>query len=59
MQIAAFLGFKNIYLIGVDFNYIEPKSVIKNGDVWTSTTDIQTTLMKDILEKVKGGMIQN
>ena len=39
MQIAAFLGFKNIYLIGVDFNYIEPKSVIKNGDVWTSTTD--------------------
>lgn len=39
MQIAAFLGFKNIYLIGVDFNYIEPKSLIKNGDVWTSTTD--------------------
>ena len=29
MQLAYFMGFKNIYLIGVDFDYVLPKDVIK------------------------------
>ena len=33
------MGFKNIYLIGVDFDYVLPKDVIKKGKVWESHGD--------------------
>ncbi len=39
MQLAYFMGFKNIYLIGVDFDYVLPKNVIKKGKVWESHGD--------------------
>jgi hypothetical protein len=33
------MGFKNIYLIGVDFDYVLPTNVIKKGKVWESHGD--------------------
>ncbi len=37
LQLAYFMGFKTIYLIGMDFDYKEPKSLIKKGNIWQST----------------------
>ncbi len=39
LQLAFFMGFKTVYLIGVDFNYVVPKDIIKEGNVWISTGD--------------------
>ena len=40
IQILAYLGFKEIYLIGVDMDYKTPDTVIKNDNrKWTSTSD--------------------
>ena len=40
LQILSYMGFKKIYLIGVDMNYVDHKSVIKeNKRDWTSTED--------------------
>jgi len=37
LQLAYYLGFKEVYLIGVDFNYTIPKSSIIKGNVVVST----------------------
>lgn len=39
LQLAYHLGFKEIYLIGMDFFYEKPKSVITKGLTWISTED--------------------
>lgn len=39
IQIAKWMGFKNIYIIGVDLAYSVPKSVVQAGAVLTSTED--------------------
>jgi hypothetical protein len=39
LQLAYYLGFTEVYLIGMDFSYAVPASVIKNGNVWESTED--------------------
>ena len=37
IQLAYFMGFKTVYLIGMDFDYKEPETLIKDGNVWQST----------------------
>jgi hypothetical protein len=39
IQFAYYMGFNPIYLVGVDFNYIKPKTIIENGKTWHSTGD--------------------
>lgn len=39
IQLAAHLGFKEIYLIGVDLSYQIPKDIIQKGSVLTSQSD--------------------
>lgn len=39
LQIAYFLGFREFYLIGMDFHYEKPKSIIEKGKTWISTED--------------------
>jgi len=39
IQLAKWMGFKNIYIIGVDLTYSIPDSVISDGAVLTSTED--------------------
>ena len=36
LQLAWYLGCKEVYLIGVDHNYLIPENLDKNGIVWTS-----------------------
>lgn len=37
LQLAAYMGFSEVYLIGVDFRYRKPAGVKVRGDTWTST----------------------
>ena len=53
LQIAYFLGFKKIYLLGVDLSYIIPKSANINGNIITSTEDDPNHLHKDWFGKGK------
>tara|TARA_B110000971_G_C20011800_1_gene501920 strand:+ start:941 stop:1702 length:762 start_codon:yes stop_codon:yes gene_type:complete len=39
LQIAFYLGFSEVYLIGMDFHYDKPESVITQGLTWISTED--------------------
>ena len=39
LQLAYYLGFEEIYLIGMDFSYLVPSSAIVTGDVIESTDD--------------------
>ena len=39
LQIAQWMGFRNVYIIGVDLSYSIPGSVKRDGVVLTSTTD--------------------
>lgn len=39
LQLAYYLGFSEVYLIGMDFSYAVPETVIQEGNVWTSTED--------------------
>jgi len=39
MQLAAYLGFTEIYLVGVDFSYAVPKSTEIVGDTYISNED--------------------
>lgn len=39
LQLAYFMGFSEFYLIGMDFNYVKPDSIIENGKTWISTED--------------------
>jgi len=38
-QLAYLMGFKRVYLIGLDFNYVKPKGTIIDGNTWISTGD--------------------
>ena len=39
LQLAYFMGFTEVYLIGMDFSYHIPDSAIRDGDLITSTED--------------------
>ncbi len=39
LQLALYMGFKEVYLIGMDHNYRRPAHVESVGDVWTSHGD--------------------
>ena len=39
MQLAYYMGFSEVYLIGMDFHYEKPESVITKGLTWISTED--------------------
>lgn len=39
LQLAYFMGFSDVYLIGMDFSYHIPDSAIRDGDLITSTED--------------------
>lgn len=39
LQLAYYMGFSEVYLIGMDFSYTIPDSAIRNGDLIVSTED--------------------
>lgn len=39
IQLAAFMGYSKIYLIGVDLNYVIPEDIEQDGKVLTSVGD--------------------
>lgn len=47
LQLAFFMGFTEIYLIGMDFDYVIPDTHTRKGDVLTSTTDDPNHFHKD------------
>ncbi|HFS5121383.1 TPA: 6-hydroxymethylpterin diphosphokinase MptE-like protein [Campylobacter jejuni] len=47
LQLAYFMGFSEVYLIGMDFSYIIPKSHKRNGDVLLSDSDDMNHFHKD------------
>lgn len=53
LQLAYYFGFTEVYLIGMDFNYIIPKSHSRKGDVLTSDTDDPNHFHKDYFGKGK------
>lgn len=53
LQLAYFMGFTEVYLIGMDFNYIIPASHARKGDVLTSDTDDPNHFHKDYFGKGK------
>lgn len=53
LQLAYFLGFTEVYLIGMDFDYVIPKEHKRNGDIILSTTDDPNHFHKDYFGKGK------
>jgi len=53
LQLAYFMGFSEVYLIGMDFNYIIPESHRRTGDVLLSDTDDPNHFHKDYFGKGK------
>jgi hypothetical protein len=53
LQLAYFMGFTEVYLIGMDFDYIIPKSHKRTGDVLLSDTDDPNHFHKDYFGKGK------
>ncbi|MBB5520092.1 6-hydroxymethylpterin diphosphokinase MptE-like protein [Amphiplicatus metriothermophilus] len=53
LQLAYFLGFTEVYLIGMDFDYVIPREHKRNGDVILSTTDDPNHFHKDYFGKGK------
>ncbi|MCP5398809.1 MAG: DUF115 domain-containing protein [Sphingomonas sp.] len=53
MQLAFFLGFTEVYLIGMDFDYVIPKDHGRRGDLIFSTTDDPNHFHKDYFGKGK------
>lgn len=47
MQLAFFMGFSEVYLIGMDFDYVIPKEHKRNGNNIVSTTDDPNHFHKD------------
>lgn len=47
LQLAFFMGFTEVHLIGMDFDYIIPKEHVRNGDLILSTTDDPNHFHKD------------
>jgi hypothetical protein len=52
-QLAYFMGFTEVYLIGMDFSYIIPKSHKRTGDVLLSDSDDPNHFHKDYFGKGK------
>lgn len=53
LQLAYFMGFTEIYLIGMDFSYVIPESHSRTGDVLLSDTDDENHFHKDYFGKGK------
>ena len=53
LQLAFFMGFTEVYLIGMDFDYIVPKEHIVTGNAILSTTDDPNHFHKDYFGKGK------
>ncbi len=53
LQLAFFMGFTEVYLIGMDFDYVIPKSHKRTGDNILSTTDDPNHYHKDYFGKGK------
>lgn len=53
LQIAFFMGFTEVYLIGMDFSYQVPKEHERKGDLIFSTTDDPNHFHKDYFGKGK------
>jgi hypothetical protein len=53
LQLAYYMGFTEVYLLGMDFDYIIPESHSRNGDVLTSDTDDPNHFHKDYFGKGK------
>ena len=53
LQLAYFMGFEEVYLIGMDFSYVIPASHSRKGDVLISDTDDPNHFHKDYFGKGK------
>jgi len=53
LQLAYFMGFTEVYLIGMDFSYIIPDSHKRTGDVLLSDSDDENHFHKDYFGKGK------
>ena len=53
LQLAYYLGFSEVYLIGMDFSYTIPDSAKVEGDIITSTEDDPNHFHKDYFGKGK------
>jgi hypothetical protein len=53
LQLAYFMGFTEVYLIGMDFSYTIPDSAEREGDLITSTEDDPNHFHKDYFGKGK------
>ena len=53
LQLAYYMGFTEVYLIGMDFDYVIPKSHKRSGDVLLSDTDDPNHFHKDYFGKGK------
>ncbi len=53
LQLAFFMGFTEVYLIGMDFDYVIPESHKRTGDVLLSDTDDMNHFHKDYFGKGK------
>jgi GT2 family glycosyltransferase len=53
LQLAYFMGFSEVYLIGMDFGYVIPQSHKRTGDVLLSDTDDMNHFHKDYFGKGK------
>lgn len=53
LQLAYFMGFTEVYLIGMDFSYVIPDSHKRSGDVLLSDTDDPNHFHKDYFGKGK------
>ena len=53
LQLAYFMGFSEVYLIGMDFSYVIPDTHKRTGDVLLSDTDDENHFHKDYFGKGK------
>ena len=53
LQLAFYMGFKEVYLIGMDFSYIIPENFERKGDIITSTDDDPNHFHPDYFGKGK------
>lgn len=53
LQLAYFMGFEEVYLIGMDFSYVIPESHARKGDVLLSDSDDPNHFHKDYFGKGK------
>lgn len=53
LQLAFYMGFTEVYLIGMDFSYVIPKNFERKGDIITSTDDDPNHFHPDYFGKGK------